>query len=107
MSFICKTVEIKNKLIDIFEQYQIEHRPIVSGNLLKQPFLSNYKFGVRKSKYNVDIVHDNGLYIGNSQFVTDDHINTLNNIINKIWKINVWKLYLEISLETEWWITQL
>ena len=82
--FICKTLEIKNKLIESFDHYHIEHRPIVSGNLLKQPFLSDYKFGVKKSKYNVDIVHDNGVYIGNSQFVSDNHINVLSNIINKI-----------------------
>lgn len=79
--FICKSIETKNKLIEAFDKNQIEHRPIVSGNLLKQPFLADYDFGVKKSNYNVDVVNDNGLYIGNSQFVTNDHIDMLKMII--------------------------
>lgn len=78
---ICKSLETKNKLIKAFDKNQIEHRPIVSGNLLKQPFLANYDFGVKKSSYNVDVINDNGLYIGNSQFVTNDHIDMLKTII--------------------------
>jgi len=72
--FICKNMEIKHKLIDVFDQYQIEHRPIVSGNLLKQPFLIKYEFGVKRQKYNVDVLHEQGLYIGNSQFVSQTQI---------------------------------
>lgn len=82
--FICKDPKIKNQLIKVFDENEIEHRPIVSGNLLKQPFLFNYDFGVKKKKYNVDIVNDNGLYIGNSQFVSDKDMNTLSKIINLI-----------------------
>jgi len=79
--FICKTSEIKNRLVKLFDQNEIEHRPIVSGNLLKQPFLAKYKFGIRKQKYNVDVVNDNGLYIGNSQFVSNSDIDKLDSII--------------------------
>jgi len=40
---ICKTKELSDKLKLIFDEVGIEHRPIISGNLLKQPFLSGYE----------------------------------------------------------------
>ena len=54
----------------VFSDNGVEHRPIVGGNLLRQPFLKGYKFGVPKKNSNVDLLNDNGVYIGNSHFVT-------------------------------------
>lgn len=85
--FVCKTPEIKDALIKIFEKNQIEHRPIVSGNLLRQPFLKDYDFGVKKQKYNVDLVNDLGMYIGNSQFVSIEQIQHLFSLIEKEIKV--------------------
>jgi len=85
--FLCKERETVVKLKKMFDADQIEHRPIVGGNLLRQPFLKKYTmtsnnpntvcfgtFGAIKPSYNVDILQDNGLYIGNSQFVGEDHL---------------------------------
>jgi CDP-6-deoxy-D-xylo-4-hexulose-3-dehydrase len=81
--FICKTKEIKNKLISLFKKYKIEYRPIVGGNLLRQPYL-NYQIDSNIGVLNADIIHENGVYIGNSQFVTDKNIKLLDKILGEL-----------------------
>jgi CDP-6-deoxy-D-xylo-4-hexulose-3-dehydrase len=75
--FICKTPELAAKMKQVFTQEGVEHRPIVGGNLLRQPFLKGYKFGVPKKNSNVDLLNDNGVYIGNSHFVTGNDMDWL------------------------------
>ena len=95
--FLCKERETVIKLKELFDADQIEHRPIVGGNLLRQPFLKRYTmtsnnpntvafgtFGATRDSYNVDILQDNGLYIGNSQFVTENHFVKLATILEKL-----------------------
>ena len=87
LPFVCKTRKIMFNLKKLFNSNNIEYRPIVSGNLLKQPFLKDYKLsGIRRvpSKYNVDTVHNNGVYIGNSQFVTNKDFNKLYSMLKEI-----------------------
>jgi len=81
--FICKSKKIKEKLISLFEKNGIEYRPVVGGNLLRQPYL-NYKIETDKDVLNVDMLHDNGIYIGNSQFVGTKEINLLDKIIKEL-----------------------
>ena len=53
----------------------IENRPIIGGNLLRQPFLSEY---YEEDKFkNSDFIHMNSFYIGNNQFVNDDRMTYL------------------------------
>lgn len=82
--FLCKEQSTVAKLKQLFDEYQVEHRPVVGGNLLRQPFLKEYKFAVPKAAYNADILNDHGLYIGNSHFVGDDHFDVLNTVLSKI-----------------------
>ena len=58
----------------------IEFRPVVGGNLLKQPFLKDYDAHCP----NADILHDRGLYLGNSQFVNFQMINKLSEILESL-----------------------
>lgn len=57
----------------------IENRPIVAGNLLRQPFLKSWK---NVKAPNADILNDNGVYVGNNQFVTLDMVSELIEIIH-------------------------
>jgi CDP-6-deoxy-D-xylo-4-hexulose-3-dehydrase len=82
--FICRTPEIAKKMKQAFEQQGIEHRPIVGGNLLRQPFLKGYKFGTPRKNATVDLLNDNGVYIGNSHFVDGEDMEWLSNIIEGI-----------------------
>jgi CDP-6-deoxy-D-xylo-4-hexulose-3-dehydrase len=82
--FICRTPEITKQMKQVFEDNGVEHRPIVGGNLLRQPFLKGYKFGTSRKSYNVDLLNDNGVYIGNSHFVTDDDLTWLEQRLGEI-----------------------
>lgn len=82
--FICKTGEIKKRLIELFEQNNIEYRPIVGGNLLRQPYLGNYSIECASDTLNADILHENGVYIGNNQFVSDKDLKFLKDILDKL-----------------------
>jgi CDP-6-deoxy-D-xylo-4-hexulose-3-dehydrase len=84
LPIICKNKSLATKLKKILEEKKIEYRPIVSGNILKHPAFKKYKLCTNKTKLTVDILHRNGLYIGNNQFVTKDQINELSKILNGI-----------------------
>jgi CDP-6-deoxy-D-xylo-4-hexulose-3-dehydrase len=81
---VCRSNKIMKKVKSTFAKAGIETRPLVSGNLLRQPFLKNYKFAVPRASYNADIINDCGFYIGNSQFVTDKQLDCLKDLINSL-----------------------
>ena len=74
---ISKNIENYLKLEELLGEYKVEYRPVVGGNLLKQPFLNGYEANCP----NADILHERGLYIGNSHFVGDEHMNLLEEIL--------------------------
>lgn len=81
--FICKSPKIMQYMKESFVANGIEYRPVVSGNLLKQPFLKGYTIE-GKGPFNVDIVHDQGVYIGNSHFVTKEDMKFLGKVVGDI-----------------------
>jgi CDP-6-deoxy-D-xylo-4-hexulose-3-dehydrase len=83
--FICKNMFASLELKRLFSMNGIEYRPVVSGNLMRQPFLRDkYKLETKKGKSNAEIVHENGVYIGNNHFVTDDDMNFLFDIVEEV-----------------------
>lgn len=82
--FICKTKEIKSSLISLLNKYKIEYRPVVGGNLLRQPYLKNYSISGKTENLNVDIIHENGIYIGNNQFVSNKDMDLLETILGEL-----------------------
>jgi len=82
--FICKDPELTKKMKKVFDDNGVEHRPIVGGNLLRQPFLKGYKFGTPRKNANVDLLNDNGVYIGNSHFVTKKDMEWLAKTLGEI-----------------------
>jgi CDP-6-deoxy-D-xylo-4-hexulose-3-dehydrase len=81
--FICKKPEEREKLKSIFAELGVEHRPIVSGNLLLHPFLDKWKDSV--SVPNATKLNDGGVYIGNGQFVSEDMIVKVFDAIKTKW----------------------
>ena len=78
---ICKSKKQRSLILRELEKNKIEYRPIVSGNLLKQPFLKNY--AENKTMPNADILHTNGVYISNNHFVGDFELNLLKDALAK------------------------
>jgi CDP-6-deoxy-D-xylo-4-hexulose-3-dehydrase len=83
LPFVCKSKEIRNKLIEELEKEGIETRPILAGNLLKHPFLKQFKHESNNFK-NAELIHENGFYIGNNQFIKLKDINKLREICEKV-----------------------
>jgi len=80
---ICKTLEIKKRLIELFNFYSIEYRPIVGGNLLKHPYI-DYSIDQPSENINVDLLHYYGVYIGNSQFIGENDMKIFKKIIDEV-----------------------
>ena len=71
---ICKSKEIKEELIKNC-QGKIEIRPILGGNILRQPISSKYLKDYQKILTpNADIIHDLGFYFGNNPEMTKEEI---------------------------------
>lgn len=71
-------------IIKEFKANGIEYRPIVSGNLLKHPFLQKYSITSKRKINNVDILNDYGVYLGNNHFVGKKHMRLLKEILEKL-----------------------
>ena len=84
LPLLCKEKEDVDKLKRLFDDNGIEHRPIIGGNLLKQPFLSDYSIVSDKSNLTVDFVHYNGIYLGNNQFIGKKEIDLLDNVLRQL-----------------------
>lgn len=82
LPLIFKDKNLFVKTRDALEKNHIEYRPVVSGNLLLQPFLSKYK---SENNYkNATIVQEQGMYVGNSQFIGMKHVEMLADIFHKV-----------------------
>lgn len=81
---IAQEKEVRDKLVKLLDEHDIEHRPVIGGNLLRQPFLKDYQMCTNKDLTNADILHYNGLYIGNSPFVTPTNIRVLQTVLDKL-----------------------
>lgn len=77
---LCKTKEIADDLKQKFAEIGIEYRPIISGNLLKQPFLKGYDITTNKDTLTVEFIHNNGIYLGNNHFVSEKELRLLESV---------------------------
>jgi CDP-6-deoxy-D-xylo-4-hexulose-3-dehydrase len=60
----------------------IENRPVVAGNLLRQPFMAEVEAANGATPV-ADHVHDHGLYVGNGHHVTADMVEQLTDTIRQ------------------------
>jgi len=66
---ICDTATVtRQELVQLLTENEIECRPIVSGNFLKNPVLKYYNYSVHDSTPNADLIEKNGLFIGNHHY---------------------------------------
>jgi len=67
---ICKTKDLRNELVKRCEN-KIEIRPVVGGDITRQPFFKKYIKGPFNPSSNARLVHDQGLYFGNNPELTE------------------------------------
>lgn len=79
LPFHFKDQDMKLKFQRKLAEEGIESRPVISGNLLNQPFLSAH--GENTFLANAQFIDSNAFYIGNNQFVDDRRLMVLSNIM--------------------------
>lgn len=80
--FLCSSYEQKIDLETCLSTSGIETRPLCSGNLLKQPFLSDYRLEV-DGRPNVEELHECGFFIGNNHLISDGDFLKLEKLLNE------------------------
>jgi len=85
LPFIFKSRTDKKKMQKKLVDNHIETRPIIGGNLLRQPCFE--KYGNYQDFINSEIIHNNGFYIGNNQFVNKKRLSFLEQIIQQCFNI--------------------
>lgn len=73
---ICKTKKIFEQYKNKFIKAEVEIRPIIAGNITKQPFYKKYVKQISVCK-NSDLIHANGFYFGNNPELTKKEINSI------------------------------
>lgn len=76
---VCRTQKIRDRLVEKCNG-KVEIRPIVGGDISRQPFFSKYMKKYAFENTNAKLVHDNGLYFGNNPELTNQEIDTIINI---------------------------
>ena len=84
LPFLFRDQKLKPLFQDVIRQAGIESRPLIGGNLLRQPFLqAHYK---PREFPNADFLHTHAFYIGNNQFVTAKRMDRLEEIIDEFFQ---------------------
>jgi CDP-6-deoxy-D-xylo-4-hexulose-3-dehydrase len=79
---ICKTKELRERYIEQFSGAGVEIRPMIAGNMTKQPFYAKYV----EAQYelpNTDIIHENGFYCGNYPELSETDLQTIESCLMK------------------------
>ncbi|MEK7514319.1 MAG: aminotransferase class I/II-fold pyridoxal phosphate-dependent enzyme [Patescibacteria group bacterium] len=79
---LCKTPELHEKYKARFEKANIEIRPVISGNIQRQPFYKKY---VVEETYlpGAEFLHHNGFYCGNYPELTKDDLRLIASCLEK------------------------
>jgi CDP-6-deoxy-D-xylo-4-hexulose-3-dehydrase len=80
LPFLLHDAKDKKGLQAKLTEAEIESRPIISGNLMRQPFLTEF---VNQDHKNAEFIHQNGFYIGNNQFVNDERLGHLRKLLQE------------------------
>lgn len=73
LPFICTSTRVRDKYLVRLVREGIEHRPIIAGNMQRQPFYLKY-VEVEETAPGADVLHDCGFYIGNYPELDDDDL---------------------------------
>jgi len=78
---ICKSKEIRDELVKKCNK-KIEIRPIVGGDISKQPFFTKYMKKHKDLTPNATLAHEQGLYFGNNPELTKQELHFILNTFN-------------------------
>jgi CDP-6-deoxy-D-xylo-4-hexulose-3-dehydrase len=71
-------------LVEKFKKNEIECRPIVAGNFMRNPVIDYMTYVDNKDYANANYIHENGLFVGNDVVNLKENIDLVYNIIKQI-----------------------
>lgn len=77
---VCKSKELREKYLFEFSGAGIEIRPMIAGNMQRQPFYKKY-VAEHYDMPNADFLHDCGFYCGNYPELTETDLQTISSCI--------------------------
>ena len=79
---VCKSPKLRQKYLNKFMKAEIEVRPMIAGNMQRQPFYTKYVTQMYKLP-NTDFLHDCSFYSGNFPELTEIDLKTIESCLNK------------------------
>lgn len=76
----------RNKVIRALRENEIEVRPIVAGNFVKQTALKYLDYSVSGTLKNADYIHDNGFFVGNHSVLMKQELDLLIEVLRRFRK---------------------
>jgi CDP-6-deoxy-D-xylo-4-hexulose-3-dehydrase len=79
---ICKSKQLREKYVDQFSGAGVEIRPMIAGNITRQPFYKKY-FTQTRDLIFTDFIHENGFYCGNYPELSETDLQTIESCLMK------------------------
>ena len=76
LPFVLRTQELRDRYVERFMKAGIEVRPLIAGNMQRQPFFKKYESRVLDLP-GADFLHDNAFYCGNCPDYTESEIQVI------------------------------
>ena len=73
---VCKCPEVRGEYLKIFASAGVETRPLIAGNIQRQPFYRKY-VGDASKLMGANFIHDCGFYFGNCPDYTQEELETI------------------------------
>ena len=80
---IFKNESDRKKFIDVCDKNNIEYRPIVAGNFTKNKVIEYFDYTIFGDLTNSDVLHNNGLFIGNHHFNVKEQLDEIYELLIK------------------------
>ncbi len=85
-NFAIPVIAKKEGVIDVYRKKfiknNVEIRPMIAGNMARQPFFKKY-VGKQINQKNAEYIHNNSFYFGNDPELTDSELYLLKKLIEK------------------------
>jgi len=82
-SIILKDIN-REKILKELDKNNIEFRPIVSGNFVKNEVMKYFDYKTQSKLINANYLHENGFFIGNHHYLLYDQIDLLKKIFSNV-----------------------
>ena len=79
---------MRDGLHDHLEAAGVETRPVICGNLTRQPALAHHSYGISGELNGADRVMDCGLYWGTHPFMTEDDVRHIVTTVEQYFRQN-------------------